>query len=149
MSPRPSYVQKHWDDVQEGEPLPAVTMDVTYTKIIHNVAATWDFFPGHHNPEYARWQGQKTIYAQTIFLNGFIDRAVTDWGGPETFIVRRKMSMKRSIYAGDTMTATGRIIRRYVDEEKGRLVDLEVLLSSQDGPCVPANVTVSLPSRKE
>lgn len=137
--------QRRWEDVQEGESLPRITMVVSFKKVILNAAATWDYFPGHHNPDYARQQGQKTIYISTIFFHGFIDRIVTDWAGPRTFIVKRKMSMQRSIYAGDTMYGEGRVARCYRDDQGRHLVDLEVTVGNQDGPCCPASVTIWLP----
>lgn len=42
--------------------LPPVALPVSYRRVVHNAAATWDWFPGHHDPEYARAQGQRTIY---------------------------------------------------------------------------------------
>lgn len=143
-----SYRQLYWEAVREGDCLPTVTMEVPYKKIILNAAATWDYFPGHHNPYYAQEQGQKTIYMSTLFFNGFIDRVITDWAGPQTFIARRKMSMQRSIYAGDTMSGTGRITRTYTDDQGRHLVDLEIMISNQDGPSCPASATIVLPSRK-
>ncbi|MBE3558092.1 MAG: hypothetical protein IMW89_02570 [Ktedonobacteraceae bacterium] len=139
--------QRSWEDVQDGETLPRITMEVSFKKVILNAATTWDYFPGHHNPDYARQQGQKTIYISTLFFQGFIDRVVTDWAGPATFIVRRKMSMQRSIYAGDTMYGEGRVIRRYRDNQGRHLVELEVIVGNQDGPCCPASVVIWLPRR--
>lgn len=71
--------QKYWGDVSEGEVLPRVTMHVPFAKVILNAAATNDYFPGHHDPEYARAQGQRNIYLNTMAIEGFIDRVATDW----------------------------------------------------------------------
>jgi len=136
-----------WEDVKEGQEVPRVTMAVPYEKVILNAASTWDFFPGHHNPDYARSQGQKTIYISTLFFQGFVDRVVTDWLGPATFIARRKISMRGSVYAGDTMYGEGRVVRCYTDDAGRPLVDLEVTIGTQDGPQCPAEVTVVLPAR--
>ena len=48
------YSQRFWEDVRDGEQLPTVVDDITYRRVIMNAAATWDYFPGHHDPEYAR-----------------------------------------------------------------------------------------------
>jgi acyl dehydratase len=127
-----------------GEALPAVSVPVTYRRVCHNAAATWDSFPGHHDPEYARSQGQKTIYLSTLFFHGFLDRLVTEWAGRGAFIRRRKMRMLRSIYAGQTATATGHVTARR-DEDGRRLAEVACLVSSEEGACVPAEVTVELP----
>ncbi len=65
-----------FDDVAVGDEITPVSIPVTYKRICMNAAATWDWFPGHHDPEYARSQGQQTIYLSTLFFHGFIDRGL-------------------------------------------------------------------------
>ncbi|MGH9216138.1 MAG: hypothetical protein ACRDZS_07780, partial [Acidimicrobiales bacterium] len=89
MIPGVSYGQRYWDDVEEGSALPRVDDEITYRRVIMNPATTWDYFPGHHDPEYARSQGQPTIYVNTMHFLGFVDRLATEWGGPRSFIARR------------------------------------------------------------
>ena len=138
------YPQKLWSEVREGETLPPMRFPIDYARIILNAAATWDYFPGHHNPAYARAQGQPNIYASTIFFHGLIDRFVTDWGGPLTLVRRRRMRMVASAHPGDTLSVEGRIVRAYRETELG-LVDLEITLSTERGLCVPASVCARLP----
>ena len=82
MSTTTIYPQRLWSEVKVGDVLPPIELLVEYSRIILNVASTWDYFPGHHNPDYARAQGQPNIYVSTIFFHGFVDRLITDWGGP-------------------------------------------------------------------
>jgi acyl dehydratase len=115
-----------------------------------NSAASWDYFPGHHDPEYARAQGLPTIYVNTLHFLGFIDRMATDWAGPEAWIVRRKVTLQRSLFAGDTMVGDGRVVRRYLEALAGRtrhLVELEITVRNQHGDlCVPGEVHLGLPA---
>jgi acyl dehydratase len=143
----PGIQQREWEDVTEGEPIPRIESEITLKRVIMDAAATWDYFPGHHNVEYARQQGQKTIYINTMMFQGLIDKVITDWAGPETWLVRRKMTMQRSIYAGDTMYGEGRVVRRYIDDQGRHLVDVEVTIGNQDGVVCPATATIMLPSR--
>ncbi len=138
---------KYWDDIKPGDAIKKITMDVPFEKVILDAAATQDFFPGHHNPEYAKNQGQKTIYLNTMAIEGFIDRVATDWAGPHTFIRMRQMQMKSSIYAGDTMSGEGEVKKCYQDEQGRHLVDVSILISTQDGPRVPATMTLELPTK--
>lgn len=130
-------------DLEIGSEIPEVALPITHTLVCLNAAATWDWFPGHHDPEYARTQGQPDIYLSTLFFHGFVDRAVIDWAGPDALVRRRKISMLRSIHPGQTATVRGRIVG--LREEGGRqLVDLDLVVASEEGPCVPAEVTVEL-----
>ncbi|MDZ4268209.1 MAG: hypothetical protein U1D00_21375 [Mycobacterium sp.] len=134
-----------FDDVAVGDEITPVSIPVTYKRVCMNAASTWDWFPGHHDPEYARSQGQRTIYLSTLFFHGFIDRGLGDWAGPDALLRRRKISMIRSIYPGQTATLTGRIIGKREVNGTG-LIDLELMVSSEEGPCVPSEATLQLPT---
>lgn len=144
----PGVQQLEWEDVGEGEAIPRITTEVTLKRVIMDAAATWDYFPGHHNVDYAREQGQKTIYINTMFFQGFIDRVITDWAGPKTWITRRKMTMQRSVYAGDTMFGEGKVVRKWIDEDGRHLVDVEIAVGNDDGVVCPASATVMLPAKE-
>ncbi|MGQ0481934.1 MAG: hypothetical protein ACT4O0_13065 [Pseudonocardia sp.] len=132
-------------DVEVGAEITPVSLPITYKRVCINAASTWDWFPGHHDPEYARAQGQQNIYLSTLFYHGFIDRGLNDWAGPDALIRRRKISMIKSIYPGQTATLTGTVVGKREDAGK-YLVDLELLVSSEEGPCVPSEATLELPS---
>ena len=150
MIPGVSYEQRTWNEIEVGTVLPVVRDEITYRRVIMNPATTWDYFPGHHDPEYARAQGQPTIYINTMHFLGFIDRVATDWAGPRSFIARRKAALVHSIFAGDTMVAEGRVTKKYVDnagDQARHLVELEITVKNQDGVvCCPATVTLALPT---
>ena len=135
-------------DVRSGDRLAPVTMPISYTRVCQNAAATFDWMPGHHDPAYARAQGQETIYLSTLFFTGFVDRCVTDWAGPEAFIRRRRITMTSPIYAGETATVTGEVTQSGVDGGRG-LVHLGVVVRSERGTCVTAEVTIELPHEEE
>lgn len=135
------------DQIAVGMELPPISLDITHKRVCLNAAATWDWFPGHHDPDYARSQGQRTIYLSTIFFHGFVDRLVTDWAGPTAFIRRRKLTMVRSIFAGQTATAGGKVVS-VTEKDGGRVIDLEITVESEEGPCVPAEVTVFVPGAR-
>jgi hypothetical protein len=75
-----------------------------------------------------------------------VDRVMTDWSGPRGFIARRKLSMKGTIYPGDTLTGEAQITRRYEADGKHRL-DLNITLSNQTHICSTAEATLILPAR--
>ena len=135
---------KYWNEISEGDAVTTITMDVPFERVILDAAATQDYFPGHHNPAYARHQGQKEIYLNTMAIEGFIDRVATDWAGPHVFIRKRQMQMRSSIYAGDTLYGEGKVVRCYKDGGNG-FIDLSIEISTDNGCCVPANLTLKLP----
>lgn len=136
---------KYWNEISEGDVVTQITMDVPFERVILDAAATQDYFPGHHNPAYARHQGQKEIYLNTMAIEGFIDRVVTDWAGPHVFVRKRQMQMRSSIYAGDTLQGEGTVEKCY-NENDQHLVDVRINISTESGLCVPAALTLELPA---
>jgi acyl dehydratase len=136
-----------WEDIQAGAQIPPVVLLVTYEKVAMTPMATWDLFPGHNNPMYAAAQGQKAIYLNTIALQGFCDRVLTDWTGPATRITRRKMQMRDSVFAGDTLTGRGRVANVYRDERGNVVIDAQIDLSTQNGLVCTASTSAIIRSR--
>jgi acyl dehydratase len=130
-----------WDEVAVPTDLPAIVDEISYARVVMNAGATWDYVPWHFDPEYAKSHGHPTIFVNTMHLAGFVDRIATEWAGPHSRVVRRKVTLLGSIYAGDSMVGRGRVIGKRL----GHLVDLEITVSNQRGElCCPAEVTVEL-----
>ena len=138
-----------WDEVTAPADLPELVDEISYQRVVMNAATTWDYFPGHFDPAYAQTQGHPTIFVNTMHIAGFIDRVATDWAGPDSRVVRRKMHMLGSIYAGDSMVGRARVVDKRCDSTRGApryLVDIEVNVCNQRGElCCPAQVTLQLP----
>ena len=121
---------------------------IDYQRVVMNPGATWDYFPGHFDPEYAQRHGHPTIFVNTMHTAGFVDRIATGWAGPYSRVVRRKVSLLGSFYAGDSMVGRGRVVDKRVTagERPCDLVDLEIAVYNQrDELCCPAEVTLEIP----
>ncbi len=136
-----------WQDATEGMDLPVMMIDVTYKMAILHVAGGWDYMPGHHEPAYARRQGVKDIFLNTLFHQSMVDRTICDWAGPLTFLTRRKIAMTGQIYPGDKVTGTGRVVRVWRAEDGSGRVDVDVKIRSGEEVVCTAECTVRLPDR--
>ena len=85
-----------WTDVNKGDIVPRVSLDITVRRLIVNAGAGWEVFPGHYDRDYARAHGHEDIFANTSLFLSFADRVVTDWAGPRTRIARRAPPDERS-----------------------------------------------------
>ena len=143
-----SYRRLAWDDIGIPIDLPEVVDEIDYQRVVMNPGATWDYFPGHYDPRYAESDGHPTIFVNTMHLAGFVDRIATDWAGPYSRVVRRKVTLAGSIYAGDSMVGRGRVIDKRQEATGSAiryLVDLEIAVYNQrDELCCPAEVTLEL-----
>jgi acyl dehydratase len=143
-----TYHRLVWSDITVPIELDEVVDEISYQRVVMNPGATWDYFPGHYDPRYAESHGHPTIFVNTMHLAGFIDRIATDWAGPYSRVVRRKVSLVGSVYAGDSMVGRGRVVSKRCDdsgETPRYLVDFEIAVFNQrDELCCPAEVTLEL-----
>jgi len=139
-----------WNEVTVPVDLPEVIDHISYQRVVENAGATWDYFPGHFDPEYAQSQGNPTIYVNTMHLAGFADRVATDWAGPGCRVVRRSMRLAGSIHAGDTMIGRARAVGKRYDtstDPPRYLIDIEIQVVNQHGAlCCPVELTLQMPN---
>ncbi len=139
----------NWEQISVPFDLAEVRDEISYQRVVMNSGATWDYFPGHFDPSYAESQGHPTIFVNTMHLAGFADRIATDWAGPDSRVVRRKMRLAGSIYAGDTMVGRGRVVAKRHDttvKPPRYLLDVQIEVTNQRGElCCPVELTVQLP----
>ena len=129
---------------QAGEALPPVSLELTLRRSVQAVAGTRDYYPVHHDERFARESGAEGIFFNTMFLQGFVGRAVCEWFGNDAFLRRLEIAMRGSNYVGRTLVAEGAVTE--TRESNGcRLIDAAVTLSTEDGPTTDVKLTVQLP----
>ncbi|WP_156677953.1 hypothetical protein [Sphingomonas profundi] len=139
--------QLYAGDVSVETTIPVCTMDVTYKTAILHVAAGWDYMPGHHEPAYAVRQGTENIYLNTLFHQSFVDRTITDWSGPLTFLTRRRISMRDQIYPGDRIEGYAHVTGVRTGDRGEALVDVAVTIRTPRADACVATCTIRLPER--
>jgi acyl dehydratase len=137
-----------WEQLSVPTELPQVVDEISYQRVVMNAGATWDYFPGHYDPNYAENHGHKSIFANTMHLAGFADRIATDWAGPQSRVIRRNMTLAGPIYAGDTMVGRARVVAKRFDTSvhpPRYLVDMHIDVANQRGElCCPVELTVQV-----
>ena len=132
-------------DWQPGDRLSRIAIDLSLRRSVQAVAGTRDYYPAHHDEQFARQSGAQGIFFNTMFLQGFVGRAACQWFGHDAFLRRLVVAMRGSNYVGRTLTAEGAVSD--VRESNGcRLVDAQVTLSTEDGPTTDVDLTVQLPA---
>ncbi len=127
-----------------GQKLPPVRLELTLRRAIQAVAGTRDYYPFHHDEAFARANGAEGIFYNTMFLQAFVGRAATDWFGRDAFLRRLEITMRGSNYVGRTLVADGTVAAVRTEDVR-RLADVDVTLSTEDGPTTQASFTVQLP----
>jgi len=96
-------------NIEAGQALPELIIDVTPTFVISTALATRDFQDVHHDRDKAVARGGQDIFVNILTSTGLVQRFVTDWAGPRALV--RKVAIRLGVpcYAGDTLTFSGRV----------------------------------------
>ena len=135
-----------WEEIEEGDQLPVLVKEVTATTVIYGALASRDFFPGHHDRDFAQKQGMKDIFMNSPVTGGWISRYITDWTGPEGEIKKISMQFGMPCHPGDRLTWSGSVTRKYRTGDEN-LADIQYIGNVTDGRHCSGFVTVILPSR--
>jgi hypothetical protein len=141
--------QRYWEDVSEGDDVPALAFPLSVYRLVVEAGANRDFNSIHHNTEHAQKTGASEMYANTIFLQGMWERTVREYIGLGGIMKSLKgFRMKIFNTVGETVITKGRVKRKW--QEGGEaLVDLEIWSENSKGVSVgPGIVVVTLPCRE-
>lgn len=89
--------------------LPELTIRVTPTVVVGTAIATRDFYPVHHDRDFADRSGAKDIFLNILTTTGLVQRYVTDWAGPDAVVRAISIRLGVPCYAGDTLAFSGTV----------------------------------------
>lgn len=141
-------VKRYFEDVNEDEALPSFQITITRTHIIKYAGAGGDFYPVHHDEEYAKSVGLSSIFAMGMMHGGMLCRVVTDWAG-DGVVKKYGLRFAETVWPKDTLTFRGHVVRIYKQGGKN-LVDCKLAVVNQNGRiAIDGEATVCLPSKRE
>jgi acyl dehydratase len=70
MSGGPRPPGPAWEAVREGEEIEGFSLELTETRMVAQFSGTQDFYPIHHDRDFARQAGHKDIFVNTAFIRG-------------------------------------------------------------------------------
>ena len=73
-------------EVEVGEELPPLDVELTAAIIVGGALASRDFTPVHHDRGAAQKAGMSDVFMNILTTNGYVGRFVTDWAGPDATI---------------------------------------------------------------
>jgi acyl dehydratase len=140
--------QVHWEDVRVGDELEGFSLEIKARRLFLQVSGSQDWYPVHHDREFAGKAGHEEVFMNTGFLQAALVRVLTDWMGDGGFLRRLSFEMRRQQRLGDTMVCRGRVTG--VEREDGEgIVRLEVWAENErEGVTTPGEAVVALPLRE-
>lgn len=137
----------YWDGVEVGDEVPSLLMPITVTRCAYMASASRDFAPQHHNTWYCHNKSKtREMFLGTHFNLGMLSRFMTDYGGPLSTVKRIQLQMMRTVGAGEDYMMRGVITKKW--EEGGeKLVDMDIMIDTENGPAYRCSGTLALPTR--
>ena len=136
-----SLTTKRFGDVEVGDELPELVLDLTPTLIVSTAIATRDYQDVHHDRDLALQKGSKDIFMNILTTNGLVGRFITDWAGPEAVLKKVAIRLGAPNYPYDTMRLNGWVISKRDDGT----VEVEVVGRNSLGDHVTGTVELVLP----
>jgi acyl dehydratase len=133
-----------WGDVEVGDALPALVIDVTATVIVAGAIATRDFMPVHHDRSYANAQGAPDIFMNILSDTAYCSRFLTDWAGPEAMVRKLAIRLGVPVFPGSTLTYTGTVTGKSRMGDEG-IVEIELQATNDLGAHVTGAAVLVLP----
>lgn len=133
-----------WKDVQIGDAVTPMHVDVTATVVVAGAIASRDFMPVHHDRDYAASQGSPNIFMNILTDTGFCSRFLTDWAGPNAMVRRIAIRLGVPAYAGTTLDFTGTVTGTS-QRDGERLVEIAFRATNAEGDHLSGTAVIGLP----
>jgi hypothetical protein len=136
-----------YGQVNVGDKLPELKIDITSGLIIGSALASRDFTPVHHDKKVAQATGLSDVFMNIITSNGFMGRFVTDWAGPDSTLRGIDIKLGAPNLPGFVMTISGEVKAK--DDATGVVSVAVEGVNNVWGTHMNGTVRVALPLPKE
>lgn len=100
----------------------------------------------HYNEEAAKAMGLPFSYDVGTQRHCWQIHLLTNWMGDEGWLKRSKAEYRKFVYLSDVLRITGKVTKKYVDEEGEHCVDIETHgMNQRDEDAMPGSATIALP----
>jgi hydroxyacyl-ACP dehydratase HTD2-like protein with hotdog domain len=139
--------QVFYEDVEPGDPLPALTVTVDERQLFFFSAATYNGHRIHYDKDWARTiEGYDDVIVQGPLQAALLARAITDWIGGRGRLVKYAVQNRAIAFAGEELDFGGVVTAKRLADNTG-LVDLDIAGRRGDTVLMPGTATVALPRR--
>ncbi|GBD11020.1 hypothetical protein HRbin23_00670 [bacterium HR23] len=137
----------YWEDVTEGQEIPPLVKHPTTQQLVKYAGASGDFYQIHYDKDFALNNGLPGVIIHGALKNAWLGQLITDWIGEYGTLKKLSCQYRGMDVPGDTITAKGRVTRKYVQDGK-HYVECEIWIENGKGErTTPGSATVILPSR--
>jgi acyl dehydratase len=134
-----------FEDVNVGLEIPAVHFPLTPQKMVMFAGVNRDFAPMHTDSEYARKDGARDMYANSMLIIALFERMLREWAGLSAKISKiGPFRMKKFTCVGQEIVVRGIVNGKELIDDK-KIVELDISLETEmDGVTVEGKAVVEL-----
>jgi hypothetical protein len=114
----------NYAQVNVGDKLPALAIDITTGLIVGAAMATRDYEQVHHDKSVAQAAGLPDVFMNILTSQGLMSRFATDWSGPEAVIKSLDIKLGAPNVPGMIMTVTGEVKAK---RDEDGVIDVEIV----------------------
>lgn len=131
-------------DIEVGQQLPQMDIELTHTIIASTAIASMDFMPVHHDKDYALSQFAPDAFLNILSTNGLVSKFLTDWAGPNTWV--KNISIKLGVPAipHKTLSFSGEVLEKAETDDKVELT-VSVVATNELGNHATGSAVIALP----
>lgn len=144
MTQPASFRALRGSDIEVGDGVTPLTLNLTTTMIVAGAIATRDFMPVHHDPDYARSQGAPDIFLNILSTNAYVARFITDWAGAETFIRNINIRLGVPAIPNQALNFSGEVLT-VTEEGDECVVEISVKVSNEMGDHATGTAILTVP----
>lgn len=137
------YTTLNYAEVNIGDKLPELAIDITTGLIVGGAIATRDYEPVHHDKSVAQAAGLPDVFMNILTSQGLMSRFVTDWSGPETVIKKLDLKLGAPNVPGMVMTISGEVTEK--DDDSGQISIAVIGENNIWGMHMQGTVNIALP----
>ncbi len=139
--------QVFYEDVTEGQEIPALKKHPTRRQLVMWAGASEDFYEIHYDAEFAQKNKLDNIVVHGRLKAAFLGQLLTDWISPGGALKKMSCRYKGTDPSNEDMSIRGTVTARRIEGNE-HLIDLDIQTERPDGTITTqGSATVSLPSR--
>lgn len=140
--------QVNFEDVQEGQSIPSVSLHCDSQRLVMWAAASGDFYQIHYDKDFALATGLPERIVHGGLKHALLGRLLQQWVGYDGRVLRVACQYRGMDPVDQDVTAKGVVSKKYRRDGQN-VVELEVWTETPQGErTTPGQAVVSLPSRE-
>jgi len=113
--------QLYYEDIAVGSKIPPLVKQPTTRQLVMWAGASGDYNPIHYDQDFAQSRGLPGVIVHGQLIFSFLGQLMTDWIGEQGSLRKLTCSYKGMNFPGETVTAKGKVIKKYVEDEEHRV----------------------------